>query len=164
MTNLDWTTERIEKLKELYDAGCTYSKIARQLDVTKNAALSKCNRMGWTRAPKAASSSVKSTTKNRRIPRKPLKESRKSNYGGRANKIARNAAHPPAPFEDRPAPADLVIPLEQRRTLATLTPHTCRFPIGDPRSPDFFYCGAASPFFGYCAQHHARVWVKPKRC
>jgi hypothetical protein len=38
--------------------------------------------------------------------------------------------------------ADLAIPAEQRKTLSELTSMCCRWPVGDPASPDFFFCGA----------------------
>lgn len=43
---------------------------------------------------------------------------------------------------------------ERRLTLVELTEHTCRWPIGDPQSADFYFCGdqtlVAMP---YCALH-----------
>lgn len=41
----------------------------------------------------------------------------------------------------------------------------CRWPIGDPRSPDFAFCGAEIiPTKPYCREHFRRAFVKaPKR-
>ena len=54
-----------------------------------------------------------------------------------------------------------IIPIGQRRTLLQLNENTCRWPIGDPATPDFFFCGgkplASLP---YC-HHHSRVAYQP---
>ena len=42
--------------------------------------------------------------------------------------------------EPEPEMLDNVIPIGQRRTLLELTEQTCRWPIGDPGSADFFFC------------------------
>jgi hypothetical protein len=39
-------------------------------------------------------------------------------------------------------------------TLADLDPGMCRWPIGDPRSEEFRYCGAPAAK-SWCAHHHA---------
>jgi GcrA cell cycle regulator len=54
-----------------------------------------------------------------------------------------------------------IIPIGQRRTLLELTEDTCRWPIGDPASPEFFFCGGkpltSLPYCGY----HSRVAYQP---
>jgi hypothetical protein len=46
------------------------------------------------------------------------------------------------------------IPQGQRRTLEQLKTHHCRWPVGDPGAPDFFFCGAKriEPL-AYCEGH-----------
>jgi GcrA cell cycle regulator len=60
-----------------------------------------------------------------------------------------------------PEPVELVIPVEQRRTLLELNEDTCRWPIGDPAGSDFYFCGG-KPLTGlpYCT-HHSRVAYQP---
>lgn len=48
-----WTSERLKVLRDEFDAGTGFSAIGRKLGCTKNMALGKCNRMGWTRAAPA---------------------------------------------------------------------------------------------------------------
>src|ERR1700680_1872422 len=56
---------------------------------------------------------------------------------------------------------DNVIPLGQRRSLLELTEETCRWPIGDPGAPDFFFCGGQTvSSLPYCA-FHARLAYQP---
>ena len=43
-------------------------------------------------------------------------------------------------------------------TFAEMEPHHCRWPLGDPRSEDFRYCGARKSFRGpYCENHEKRA-------
>jgi GcrA cell cycle regulator len=54
-----------------------------------------------------------------------------------------------------------IIPIGQRRTILELTEQTCRWPIGDPGSTDFFFCGGNTiAGLPYCA-YHSRVAYQP---
>ncbi len=49
-------------------------------------------------------------------------------------------------------------PAARRRTMATLQPDECRWPIGDPQLPDFHFCGERKvDGHPYCAEHGARA-------
>ena len=65
----------------------------------------------------------------------------------------------PTSIEPEPEPEliENIIPIGQRRTLLELNEDTCRWPIGDPGSPEFFFCGG-KPVTGlpYCALSLAR--------
>ncbi len=56
-------------------------------------------------------------------------------------------------------PQDMEIPVEQRKSLMELGAHHCRYPVGDPGGPGFFFCGAELPQDrdtkrpAYCAGH-----------
>ena len=54
-----------------------------------------------------------------------------------------------------------VIPMGQRCTLLELSDNKCRWPIGDPGSVEFYFCGG-SPVEGapYCT-FHSRVAYQP---
>src|SRR5262245_54048564 len=60
--------------------------------------------------------------------------------------------------------ADARIPRRQRRSLLELNDETCSWPVGDPRSSRFFFCGA-QPLRNrpYCAEHSARAARRPWR-
>lgn len=70
------------------------------------------------------------------------------------------AAPPPEPMPDTP---DELIPIGQRRTLEQLTNVTCRWPVNDPGTPDFFFCGHESADLNigipYCRIHGARAFA-----
>ena len=58
---------------------------------------------------------------------------------------------------------DEQIPLAQRRSLLALSDDNCRWPVGEPGSPSFFFCGGQvlrnKP---YCAAHCARAYLRPR--
>jgi hypothetical protein len=56
------------------------------------------------------------------------------------------------------SPADKLIPRTQRRTIMQLNEHTCRWPVGDPTEPGFFFCGGVTEHgWAYCPMHRARA-------
>jgi GcrA cell cycle regulator len=56
---------------------------------------------------------------------------------------------------------DNVVPMNQRLTLLELTDATCKWPIGDPQDPGFFFCGGrALASLPYC-RHHTQVARAP---
>jgi GcrA cell cycle regulator len=60
-----------------------------------------------------------------------------------------------------PEPELIEIPVEQRKNLLQLTEATCHWPVGDPGSTDFFFCGGeASEGSPYCT-YHSRVAYQP---
>ena len=53
------------------------------------------------------------------------------------------------------------IPPGERATILTLNEHTCRWPIGDPGTEDFYFCGRnPKPGMPYC-DYHARIAYQP---
>jgi GcrA cell cycle regulator len=64
-------------------------------------------------------------------------------------------------MEPDPIAYDNVVPMSQRLSLLELNEATCHWPVGDPSSPEFFFCGGkALPSLPYCA-HHSRVAYQP---
>lgn len=47
-------------------------------------------------------------------------------------------------------------------SLSELSPKQCRFPHGDPKSPDFGFCGADIERGSYCQEHYDKCHVKNK--
>ncbi|MGN6486975.1 MAG: GcrA family cell cycle regulator [Devosia sp.] len=62
-------------------------------------------------------------------------------------------------MEMAPQAAELFIPVEQRLSLLQLNEHTCKWPIGDPLTPDFYFCGQHSDEGKpYCDFHSRRAY------
>jgi GcrA cell cycle regulator len=56
---------------------------------------------------------------------------------------------------------DVVIPFSERVTIMDLREYMCRWPMGDPTTPEFRFCGARSQTgMPYCT-HHARIAYQP---
>ena len=58
-----------------------------------------------------------------------------------------------------PAVQELYIPEDKRLSLLQLNEHTCKWPIGDPLQPDFYFCGQHSDEGRpYCEFHSRRAY------
>lgn len=159
MTFADWSLERISLASLMWKEGKSASHIADVLNAgaahnevkfTRNGVISRMGRSG-----------VESGNPTRH-PHKPTPVRRKA-----APASLRKPEEPMPEIESLPLPPEPAIATEPRRlTLLQLTDNTCKFPIGDPRKPDFCFCGHP-PLEGkpYCAEHNARAYqpVPPAR-
>ena len=152
---MGWTDERVATLKKLWLDGLSASQIAKQLGgVTRNAVIGKVHRLGLS---------------GRAAPSQPTRPAFK------APRPARAAAPSPAPAAPRrsvephvsAAPA---LPSVVRQeapgsaTVLTLGAHMCKWPIGDPATDGFTFCGrgigaADGP---YC-HDHAQIAYQPQQ-
>jgi GcrA cell cycle regulator len=156
MTVISWTDDRVEQLKKLWESGLSASQIAAELgNITRNAVIGKVHRLGLSGRAKSPSSAAPRQRKVRPA-QNMMRISRPMSRGNTA------LAHV---FEAEPEPDpiafDNVVPMSQRRTLLELTEDTCHWPIGDPSSSEFFFCGGkAVASLPYCS-HHSRVAYQP---
>ena len=153
---MTWTDERVEALKKLWTDGLSASQIAAELGgITRNAVIGKVHRLGLSGRAKSPSSAAPRPRKARPHAHM-LRVSRSSIRGNTALAQAYELD-----VELEPELVDNVIPLGQRRTILELNENTCRWPIGDPGSPDFFFCGGNTVnSLPYCS-HHSRVAYQP---
>jgi GcrA cell cycle regulator len=62
-----------------------------------------------------------------------------------------------------PPAEELVIPLNERKSIQTLTEACCRWPIGDPQLADFHFCGRKKVTgLPYCEFHARRAFQPPQ--
>ena len=128
---MSWTDERVALLTKLWADGLSASQIAAELGgITRNAVIGKVHRLGLSGRAKSPSSSSPRPRKARSSGM--MRVSRSSMRGNTA--LAYD-------YEVEPEPELIEIPLEQRKTLLQLTEKTCHWPIGDPGSTEFFFCG-----------------------
>jgi GcrA cell cycle regulator len=151
---MSWTDERVELLKKLWADGLSASQIAGELGgITRNAVIGKVHRLGLSGRAKSPSSSMPRA-------RKPRSHMMRV---GRASMRGNTALALAFEMEQEPEPEliENIIPIGQRRTLLELNEDTCRWPIGDPASPEFFFCGG-KPLNGvpYC-NYHSRAAYQP---
>ncbi|CAM5202885.1 GcrA cell cycle regulator [Bosea thiooxidans] len=161
-----WTDERVELLKKLWSDGLSASQIAAELgNVTRNAVIGKVHRLGLSgRAKSAAQPAAPRNAAPRKAPTRSPSHPMASPVAHAtrgANALAPNFA-PEAEVEAAPLPSDdVVIPFSERVTIMDLREYMCRWPMGDPTSPDFRFCGARSQTgLPYCA-HHSRIAYQP---
>jgi GcrA cell cycle regulator len=152
---MSWTDERVELLKKLWSDGLSASQIAAELGgITRNAVIGKVHRLGLSGRAKSTSSASPRPRKAR-APHM-LRIGRAAIRGNTALAHAYNLE-----AEAEPELIDNVIPIGQRRTLLELNEQTCRWPVGDPGSTEFFFCGGNTlAGLPYCA-YHSRVAYQP---
>lgn len=140
---MSWTEERISTLKKLWLDGLSASQVARQLGgVTRSAVIGKVHRLGLT-GRVAPSQPARPAFK---APRPPRRTATARSRETRRVVPAEPEAEPHMPREEEPGAA----------TLLTLGAHMCKWPIGDPESDGFTFCGRRSSDGPYCSEH-ARV-------
>ena len=160
---MNWTDERVEKLKRLWSEGLSASQIAAQLGgVSRNAVIGKVHRLNLPGRAKAGGTTAARTPK-RTAPTAP----RATTYQARNTTTTRTVARPAGAnmlkeevevdiFEEvRNVPANnVVVPISRRLALTELTERTCKWPIGDPMTDDFHFCGCeTSDTSPYCTYH-----------
>jgi len=148
---MGWTDERVALLKKLWLEGLSASQIAKQLGgVTRNAVIGKVHRLGL--SGRATPSQPRPATY--KAPRAP----RPVSATPAAPRRLAEPAHQPQPRpqvyrEEAPGSA----------TVLTLGAHMCKWPIGDPSSDSFTFCGKrAGEGAPYCVDH-AQVAYQPQQ-
>jgi len=159
---MSWTEERVELLRRHWIEGKSASQIASLLGngLTRNAVIGKVHRLGLGgRAKSPASSGVHAA------PQAPKAAHRAQPRPAAAHRIVRGATAlavaAEALVEAEPdAFESVVVPMSLKVTIVELKEAMCRWPLGDPASPDFRYCGSPAASGPYCL-HHARLAYQP---
>jgi GcrA cell cycle regulator len=155
----EWPPERVIALRELFAQGHSFAIIAEQLSLTRMAVVGKCNRLGLRRDP-AVTSRLRSNAGRVQHIRRPRNDSTKNKTFAKLVSGPKFSAIPLPPI----AESDLAIPKRRRKNIFTLGPRDCKYPVGEPGTPSFFFCGARrTPALPYCAEHAARCFTPAKR-
>ena len=168
---MSWTDERVEILTKMWAEGNSASQIAKELGgVTRNAVIGKVHRLGLSnRATTSTSNKSESKTKStpksgskaRQKARKPeVTEPKTDNVTSlRRQIIPAGQPLPPQPSANEISPEALarVSEIEKKAkklSLLELTEKTCKWPIGDPATSKFWFCGHPSEQGKpYCETH-----------
>lgn len=163
---MSWNDERVELLKKLWSEGLSASQIAAELgNITRNAVIGKVHRLGLSgRAKSVPTSPARQRTKTAR-PETPAQHPGSGAQPPLTHGNTALAVQPEEEFEPAPAPApvaaDNVVTMAPRCTIMNLTESTCRWPIGEPGTDGFYFCGGRSiTGMPYCTQH-ARLAYQP---
>lgn len=162
---MSWTDERVELLKKMWGEGQSASQIAKELGgVTRNAVIGKVHRLGLSNRAGSGGSSSASTAKAEAKPKpapkakaepkvqpktepavKPVSET-KAALPARKQIIPAGQPLPPQPSANEISPEALakVNEVEKKAkkiSLMELTERTCKWPVGDPATDNFWFCG-----------------------
>ncbi|MES0869115.1 GcrA family cell cycle regulator [Pseudovibrio sp. SCP19] len=176
---MSWTAERVELLTKLWADGLSASQIAGELgNVTRNAVIGKVHRLGLSGRAKSGGGATKTRKATAPAARtaSPIKPTVTEAVAAAAPSPTPRQVQPTVagatalkvePIETieteiAPVPvAEIFIPVSERASILTLNERTCKWPIGDPGSEDFYFCGrqsdAGTP---YCA-HHRSIAYQP---
>ncbi len=155
---MSWTDERVELLRKLWIEGLSASQIAHELanGITRNAVIGKVHRLGMSGRIKAASS-VSSRPRMKSMRPVHSRPSAPIMRGNTALAIRPQPMEAPQPIEE------IVIPISEMVTILELKEAMCRWPVGDPTTAEFRFCGAkksttaTSPYCPY----HSRIAYQP---
>jgi GcrA cell cycle regulator len=165
---VNWTDERVERLKRLWSEGLSASQIAAQLGgVSRNAVIGKVHRLSLPGRAKAGGTTVARSQKRATVaaPARPAAFTPRT--------VATRTVTRPAgstllkeeievgAFEEMETatPSNVVVPIFKRVPLIRLTERTCKWPLGDPLKDDFCFCGNDSPDTSpYCTFHQKMAY------
>lgn len=174
---MSWTDERVEVLKKMWGEGQSASIIAKALGgVTRNAVIGKVHRLGLSN--RVTSTSSKKATNNKASAKvKPAVKSAspRTVSGAETVRITPPAVRkiipagqplPPQPSANEISPEALAKVSEVEKTakrisLMELTEKTCKWPVGDPATDDFWFCGLGVKVGKPYCEAHVSVAFQP---
>ena len=140
-----WTDERIERLKQHFEAGLSCRELAADIGVSRNAVSGKLSRRHLTRGR---------TSDERKIQDRGL---------ARAKAVPRLQFEMLATIYGETDASVVTGPIDEanRCSLLELSENRCRWPISTPGAEDFCFCGNIAPDSQpYCAGH-SRLAYRP---
>lgn len=186
---MSWTDERVETLKKMWAEGQSASQIAKELGgVTRNAVIGKVHRLGLSNragglpadeeeaAPPPPADEAQAAAEPLRMPdprpgatdrpAPPASGATVTPLPLRKPIVPAGQPLPPQPSLNEISPEALasvreVEKLARRLTLMDLTERTCKWPIGDPATDDFWFCGLPSQQGKPYCEAHVGVAFQP---
>ncbi|MGI9397580.1 MAG: GcrA family cell cycle regulator [Paracoccaceae bacterium] len=173
---MSWTDERVELLTKMWGEGQSASQIAKELGgVTRNAVIGKVHRLGLSnratttakpeaKVKSASKEEVKSAAPSEAAIKEP--EAKAPISQARRQIIPAGQPLPPQPSANEISPEALakVSEVEKKSkkiSLMELTERTCKWPIGDPATSDFWFCGLPTQTGKPYCEAHVGVAFQP---
>jgi GcrA cell cycle regulator len=173
---MSWTDERVEILRNMWLEGRSASQISAVLGsgLTRNAVIGKVHRLGLAgrvkpgtepneslAAPQRAQAAPRRASVSAPPPRGAAPTVMASTPMTQGATALAMEAEPQAQLQIARVEEDVVVPMSLRVTIVDLKEAMCKWPLGDPTSPDFRYCGSATTGAGPYCQHHAKLAYQP---
>lgn len=158
---MEWNTEAIDRLRALWAEGHSTAEIGRRMGVSKNAVVGKAHRLNLPARPSPIRRDVVAAPRPAPARRHTLPPLRAA-----LREPLPNLAAPPLRRLDTvltgPAPLAVSRPVASApRPFPRVGVKSCCWPIGEPGTSSFSFCGGeamvAKP---YCAEHAAIAYVK----
>ena len=132
---MGWTQEKVVKLKELWGKGNTAGQVATIIGgVTRNAVIGKAYRLNLDAKSIQKKNNFNQVSQHQENAPQPERKTRR----GRFKSLLLDKSFEP----------------ENPKSLEELHDEICRWPIGHPNEPDFYFCGRKSmKDFSYCKLH-----------
>lgn len=170
---MSWTDDRVEVLKKMWGEGKSASQIAKELGgVTRNAVIGKVHRLGLSNRATTSKAPAKTAKAKDAKPRTTAKPASKKVEAPivptksvaippRKPIIKAGQPLPPQPSNNEISKEALakVAKVEKKAKklkLMELTEKTCKWPVGDPATEDFWFCGlSVETGKPYCEAHNS---------
>lgn len=176
----EWTDARVELLRDRALVGFSASQIAQELPgFSRNAIIGKANRLGlvlhgvrsngWIAAaqraglPRPPSAPRERTLKRSPAPQITPASLRPTEPGARKGRGVRQRSEKQGRLIERTLVVSSDQPIMRRLTIVDLGSHDCRWPLGDPASEDFAYCGSFANDGPYCPYHCGLAYNREQR-
>ena len=190
-----WDSGMLKKLKALVGKGLSTSEMGKKLGMSKNAVVGKLNRLGWNakaseaeakkngKTKKEVKSTVKkagktavsgkkiATPKIEKVSKTAVKKVKetKTSASAKQKKVEVEKKSVVVKTASKKTKKDLALHellIQHALQMANLKPNQCRWPIGDPDSDNFHFCGE-TVFSGkpYCYEHCRQAYqlTPPKK-
>ena len=179
-----WSDERVAILKKMWLEGNSASEIAKELgNITRNAVIGKVHRLGLSnrdtnvsKAGATAEKSIKGLKRGRppKINKEPKKRGRPQKItqpkdlndttlergnpisaSGTTERLNESRLEVVSDFSEETLKDLLKVEMKSKKiSIMDLTERTCKWPIGDPATDEFWFCGhEAEPGKPYCKTH-----------
>ena len=172
-----WDNATLKKLKALTGKGLSTSEIGKRLGMSKNAIVGKVNRLGWNAKAGGATAGAEKKAEVKKPDDKPVvakkttvkksEPAKKTSVKATVTKTTPKVAE--AKTDAKTTAKNLAMHqriIQHSLEMANLKPNQCRWPIGDPDSEHFHFCGE-TVFIGkpYCYEHckQAYQFTPPKK-
>lgn len=179
---MSWTEERVEILTKMWTEGNSAAEIAKALGgITRNAVIGKAHRLGLSGRASPIKKKKTATTVTKKTAKKTKKNIKKSSpkatkTSDKKEKTAKKVYKKETTLDSNQQQKIIKNAIREATEEASnngkngkisfmeLSEKVCKWPIGDPQSPDFYFCGKPSPQgIPYCQEHIEMAYQMPKK-